>query len=157
MIKDEGVKKDILWEMYQENVMQGRHLEDLRGTVTTSFIAIYAAILGIVPFDKEISAFDLPLTFLLIGVGIFGSLFVYKNFERYHLHMLRARNYRDAVDEFFEKSPIKTLKESADKTHNSEYPRAHKLWLNFLWIFLHLIAVLIGIGLTIVAGFFPLK
>lgn len=157
MIKDEGVKKDILWEMYKENVTHGRHLETLRANVTSSFIAIYAAILGIIPFDKEITAFDLPLTLLLIVVGSFGSIFVYKHYEKFNHHMRRAQNYRDAVDEFFENSPIKTLKERADKKHRSEYPRMHKFKLNFLWIFLHLIAVLIGIVLTIVAAFFPLK
>ncbi len=156
MITDETVKKDILWGMYQENVTQGRYLETLRANVTSSLIAIYAAIIGVISFDKEISQIDIPLTFLLMALGIFGALFVFKHYERYALHMQRARNYRNKIDELFEDSLIKTLKTKADDLHKTEFPKFHKFRLKFLWIFLHLVVVVIGIILSVFAVFSPL-
>jgi hypothetical protein len=157
MIQDETVKKDLLLEMYKENTIQGRHHEIQRANVTSSLIAIDAVLIGLVTFDKEISRVDIPLTGLLTLLGFFGAMFVAKHYERFELHMKRAKHYRNAIDELFEGKPIRSLKKEADAEHAENFTRIRQFRLSASSLILHLLVAALGIILTIVAGFFPQK
>src|SRR5437868_4603714 len=97
--------RDVLWKMYEENVTEGRHHETQRATVTNLVIAIAAAVLGLVTYDKAITHLDLPLTIFLVFLGVFGAAFSSKYYERFRLHMKRAKKYRNALDKLLSNQP----------------------------------------------------
>jgi hypothetical protein len=77
----------------------------------SAVVAISAAVIGVVTFDKAIAApADLPLTLFLVVLGAFGAGFSSKHYERFELHMERARQYRDALDSLLPGSPLNELK-----------------------------------------------
>lgn len=89
--------------------------------------------IGIVTFDKTIAApADLPLILLLIALGIFGAVFSMKHYERFSLHMERARRYRDALDALLPGQPLRTLKQKADVAHKEKFPRMHRVAASLL-------------------------
>jgi hypothetical protein len=171
--------RDIFWKMYQENVTEGRHHETQRATVTNLVITIAAAALALVTFDKAITTVDLPLTIFLVLLGMFGAAFSSKYYERFQLHMERARAYRNAIDSLLPNfntlsEPVWNLKEIADAEHEESILKVAKgkkkktnwqRWMTFihkrrlyqLWLTFHLLIALIGLILSIVARFFPIK
>jgi hypothetical protein len=146
---DRGAMRDILWKMYQEHTVQGRHHETQRATVASALVAISSAIIGIVIFDERLSLWDIPLTLMLTAIGAFGVIFSAKHYERFNLHMERARTYRDALDGILPGSPLKSLKEEADKRSETVVT---KIRLNWLWYGLNGLVFVLGIVLTVMAA-----
>lgn len=157
MSDESSPSRDVLWKMYQEHCTQGRHHEIQRSTVISSVIAVAAAVLGLVTFDKGITRVDLPLTLFLVVLGVFGAGFSMKHYERFSLHMERARRYRDALDALLPGQPLKRFKKEADSAHEQKFPRLHKLRLHYWWISLNLIVAGIGLTLSAVAIWWPQK
>ena len=163
--KDLNALRDVLWNMYQEHCTHGRHHESQRSTVTNLILAVTAGIIAIVGFDKEITFQDLPAALFLIGLGAFGAGFSTKHYERFHLHMERARNYRNALDELLpqlnssnqSKRPyIKALKKDADERHEKEFLKLQKwklhTWsLHRWWLTLYVLIIVLGVILALVA------
>jgi ABC-type multidrug transport system fused ATPase/permease subunit len=165
--------RDILWKMYEENITKGRHHETERATVTNLVIAVAAAVLALVTYDKAITLIDLPLTIFLIFLGVFGAAFSSKYYERYQLHMKRARVYRNALDKVLSsqagnsKRFLKELKKAADEEHEKSFQPTSKgktnwqRWMTFihrrglyqLWITFHLLITLLGLVLSILSFF----
>lgn len=157
MTDEQKVSKEILFALYQDNINQGRHHETQRSTVTSSILAIDTIIIGLITFDKCINGSDVPLTILVTALGIFGAAFTLKHYERYSLHMQRARLYRNKLDELFMDGLVLTLKKKADENNDKEFPKLKDLRLHYWWTALHLIVSVIGITLTIIAIFFIQK
>jgi hypothetical protein len=158
MSDDNAASRDVLWKMYQEHCTQGRHHESQRSTVISAVMAISAAVIGLVTFDKSIAgAADVPLAFLLIVLGAFGGGFAMKHYERFSLHMERARRHRDALDALLPGQPLRQLKQQADSAHNSQFPHLHKWRLHYWWLTLNLILAVVGVVLLVVAVWFPVR
>jgi len=158
MADETAPSRDVLWKMYQEHCTQGRHHETQRSTVISAVMAVSAAVIGIITFDKTIAApADLPLAFLLVVLGAFGAGFAMKHYERFSLHMERARRHRDALDDRLPEQLLRQLKQQADSAHESKFPRMHKWRLHYWWLTLNLIVALVGVALLVVAVWFPIK
>jgi hypothetical protein len=138
----------ILWNFYQEHSAWERHHEEQRASVTNILLVVAAGVLSVITFDG-ISRADLPLTIFLIMQGLFGALFVAKQYERFARHQRLAGKYRQALDDRFPESQIITLRELADKEQEKEYRILFdKIRLNKLWVGLHLLIALFGVVLT---------
>ncbi|HEX8642372.1 MAG TPA: hypothetical protein VF702_00490 [Allosphingosinicella sp.] len=113
--------REELWKMYDSHVLQGRHHETQRSTVIGLVLAIATGLLGIASLDDSVAGrFDAGIGVLLVALGLFGAGFAAKHYERFNLHMERARGYREALDELLQLPGGKTLvsiKEAADKRH----------------------------------------
>jgi hypothetical protein len=155
MVDENAAQRDVLWKMYQEHCTQGRHHETQRSTVAGALIAISGAVVGLVTFDRGISSIDLPLTLFLFLLGAFGAVFSAKHYERFSLHMERARRYRDELDGLLQDSPLKRLKAAADSHHNKQFPKLKSLRLNQFWLWLYIFIATLGVVLSVVAVFFP--
>src|SRR3712207_1575685 len=83
--------KDVLWKFYQDYLTQMRHYEMQRSTVTNLLLLVAAAVLAFITYDKVLSRSDLPLTGLLVIIGLFGAAFSLKHYERTSFHIERAR------------------------------------------------------------------
>jgi hypothetical protein len=155
--EDRAALRTALWHMYQENCAHVRHHESQRSSVTTAIIAIEAALIGVATFDRAIGPSDIPVSVLMIALGLFGAIFSAKQYERSKLHMKRAGFYRSAVDRTFPGAPLITCKTNADAAHKRVFPRLYALGLNHFWIALYLSLALIGAAIVFVAIAFPIK
>jgi len=155
MTDEKKILKDILYGMYMDNITQCRHHETQRATVTSSIIAIDTIIIGLITFDKTINHIDIPLSILLIILGIFGATFTLKHYERYSLHVERLRQYRQALDEQFGNNEIMRLKNIADEIHAKRFPNLGRYTHHKFWIALHIFITAIALGLTGIAIFHP--
>lgn len=153
MTEERKILKDILFALYSENVNQCRHHESQRATVTSSIIAIDTIIIGLITFDKVINYTDIPLSVLLIILGIFGATFTLKHYERYSLCVERLRQYRKELDEQFAGNEISRLRNIADEIHKKRFPHLVKYTHHKFWIFLHIIIIAIALTLTAIAVF----
>jgi hypothetical protein len=139
-------ENEFLWRFYQDHISHGRHHETLRATTTTVLLAIAAGILGLIggghpgPLIWE----QLPLTVLLVFLGIFGAFFSAKYHERSEFHMFRARQYRCALETNLPNLQGKAKREAADKARQAKYPWLHGRRLHPFWVWLHLLVAAIG-------------
>jgi hypothetical protein len=116
--------------------------------VTNLFLAVAAAVLGVVAFDRTLGASDLPLTIFLIVQGFFGSVFVAKHYQVFAMHQSRAYQYREALSSMFPETGILSRRHKADEENVARFPRLHKLRLNRFWVGLHVLIALFGAVLT---------
>ena len=137
--------------MYQEHCTQGRHHEAQRSTVAGALIAISGGVMGLITYDKTIASTDLRLALFLFVLGAFGAVFSSKHYERFNLHMARARHHRDELDALLPGSPLKRLKKAADAQHNAEFPRLSVLRLNRFWLWFYVLLATIGAVLSIMS------
>lgn len=143
-------KRQILWGMYQEHCTQGRHHESQRSTVTSILLSVSAGGLALVSLDKQVTTGDIPIGLLLIGIGIFGAVFSAKLYERFRMHMKRARQYRDALEATIPDSDLKKLKRKADARHREDETLSN-LPLNRLWICINLLVAILGVVVLVLA------
>ena len=148
---DIEARRDVFWKMYQEHCTQGRHHETQRATVATALIAIAAAAIGIATLDKGLTRSDLPLTLFVVAIGLFGAFFSAKHYERFSLHMERARVYRDELDSLLTGAPLARLKKVADSINARKRPRLERLRLNKFWTALYIFVILLGLVLSVIA------
>lgn len=151
--------KDVLLALHQEYFAQIRHYDTQRSTVSNLLVIVAAAILAFVTFDKALTPSDLPLTFLLFIIGLFGAAFCIKYYERAALNSERFHGYQRKLDEvLFNSQLIHPIREETDKKHAEEFPRLYGKgnlsWVkvNRLWVIFHLLVSLLGLILTILAA-----
>lgn len=142
---------EVMWRLYAENTTHGRHQETMRASVTSIVLIIAGAVLTVIGFSKRIYFEHWPLTTFLIFVGLFGAVFVVKHYERYCLHMQRARQYRIQLEGNIPNSNILQLKKTADAAHRAEFRRLADWKLSKFWVALHLLVAIFGIVLTVMA------
>lgn len=140
---------DILIALCQENWEQARQSENQRAVVTNLIVIIAAATSGVLTqtgFEKH----TLPLTILLIILGIYGALTSAKLYERHQFHIERARSLRHRLDLLYPEAEVEHIYETTRESHEAVYPKLSKLHLHVLWIVLNLLVALLGVTLTII-------
>ena len=137
-------------ELYKEELIYARHHELMRSQVTNIVLFSATAITAAIGFDQKFSEADVPAGLLLFLLGIFGSLFSFKHFERFHFHYSRAREYRDTLDKELNLN-LEEKRNRADKNVRNKFPRAHKWSLRYFWSGLPLISALLGIMIVVAA------
>ena len=141
---------EILMSMIEENWNHVRHSEDQRATITNLIVIVVSIIQGVLTqtgFAKN----ALPLTFLLIILGLYGVVTTAKLHERGRFHIKRARKFRERLDVLCPDAQIKLLQQVADEEHRSQHPiLAKRVRLSSLWLILHGFIAILGITYTIV-------
>jgi hypothetical protein len=143
-------KYDLLWNIYQEHCNWERHHENQRSSVTNILIAVAAGVLGIIALDGKLAPTDLPLTIFLIIQGVFGSIFVAKQYERFARHQRLANKYRQELNDGYLDAKIVQLRKEGDLEQERQYKYLSKLRLHQLWVYLHLSFAIFGLVLTII-------
>jgi hypothetical protein len=144
---------DALWKMYLEHCTTVRHHETQRSSVAAAFVAIAAALVGLITFDKEITPRDLPSALFLLGLGLFGAAFCAKQWERACNHAEKARCFRIEIDATLGGTRIHDLKHQAEKAHDGKFPRLHRMRLHRFWVGLYLAIALLGGVLSLLTLF----
>jgi hypothetical protein len=120
----------------------------MRARITNWVILITGGILAVLthngPNILHLSRANLPLTLFLLFVGLLGALVSQQFHEHIHFYDERARKYRYALDrELTKPGAIEALDRSFKDTRHSR--------LYWIWVSMHLLAALMGLGLTIIA------
>lgn len=150
-LKDKDAK-EMLWRLYQDNYVNARHHESQRATVT-NFIILIAGGIGTIVSAGGFTYEDLPLTLLLICLGIFGALFSSSHYERYKRSKERAKAYLRELDSILFESDgkvFKSIKVATDVERKENHPTLDKLYdVHWLWMSLPLMVTVLGLTLTV--------
>jgi len=139
---------DILIELCKEQWAQARHTETQRATISNLVILVASGIVAFIS-QQGLGLRMLPLTLVLIALGLFGSLVTVKLYELFHYHHDKAKAWQKRLDELHPTASANNLERAAENEHLRRYPLRRKLRLYALWIVLHV--VIAGVGLILTA------
>jgi hypothetical protein len=140
-------KSELLWGMYQEHCVQGRHHEDQRANSTNILVAVAGGVLAFIANDG-VKKDEWPLAAFLIAIGVFGALFSAKQYEKSRFHMTAAGKYRWELENEA-KVDLSSIRQSAGIEHKKQFPRLVPIRLFYFWIALHLVIAGLGLFLLI--------
>jgi uncharacterized membrane protein YeaQ/YmgE (transglycosylase-associated protein family) len=139
---------DVLLKFCEQQWTEAKQSEDQRATFTNIILLIASAVVGVIA-QKGVSKGMLPLSILLIVLGLFGAMVPRKLYERHQFHIHRLQNWRKRITELHPDSFLEELKNEAVATHKKEFPISSRLRLNYLWVILHLLIAFAGSILTV--------
>ena len=101
-----------------------------------------SAIVAVITYDKHVDIYDLPLSIMVILIGVIGTLFSSAYTERYHRNRKRASDLLKELDQItphFDRSSMVAIEAKADATTWSKkrfavvrkISSSHWLWLAF--------------------------
>ena len=143
---------DILIKFCEEEWTQGRQSENQRATMTNFSIIIAVAIFGLI-VQMDFGTKALPLAIILVLVGTYGALVSIKLYERWQLHMRRARDWRKRIDELHPNAQLLQLRKAAWNDHKAKHHWLVRLHLNWLWVAIHSLIVSFGVVCAIIIIF----
>ena len=139
----------VLIEFCKQCWVEAKQSEDQRATLTNIILGVASAVTVLIA-QKGLAKDTLPLSILLIVLGIYGAVASEKLYERHQMHSTRASVYRERLDELHPNAQVIVRRSEALKRHDPNFPRLSKIRLHYLWLTLHLIIALAGLILTII-------
>jgi hypothetical protein len=133
---------------WSEHRDQLRQSETQRSLLTNYLLVITAALSALIA-QQKFALTTLPLSILIIAIGLYGALSSAKYHERAAYHLSQARALTKALTDLGA-LPSKDALEENRAAHYSEYPKLHKVRLHRLWTGLHLGIATYGLVLFIV-------
>ena len=136
---------DAILAYWKEHREQLRQSETQRSTLTNFLLVIVAALTALV-VQQKFRVVTIPLTVLIILLGIYGSLTVAKYYERSRYHLQQARALTSTLRERGDLGPEEPLDVARDG-HLQQFPRLGTVRLHLLWVTLHIGITLFGLAL----------
>jgi len=135
------------WGAHRE---QFRQSENQRAVLTNFVLVIAAGASGLV-IQQGLRLRTLPLSVLIIVIGLYGVLAVAKYHERATYHLLQARALTHALVTSGALPDYDAVLEETRQEHYQHYPHLHRLRLrlHWLWTGLHLAIAAYGVVLVI--------
>ena len=143
---------EVLIKFFDEDWRQVRQSEDQRTAFSNIVLLIASAVFGFLT-QYGLTRETLPLTVLLIVLGIFGGIASEKLYERSKLHMELAWAWRRRLFELHPDIQLDRLTSEAEEAHRKRFPRLFGLHLHLVWLALDLAIAAAGIILTVVVMF----
>jgi hypothetical protein len=140
---------EVLLKFFDEDWRQVRQSEDQRTAFSNIILLIASAVFGFLT-QYGLTRNALPLTVLLIVLGIFGGIASEKLYERSKLHMELAWAWRRRIYELHPDIQLDRLTGEAEEAHRKRFPRLFGLRLHLVWVALQLSIAVAGIILTII-------
>ncbi|HEX3960605.1 MAG TPA: hypothetical protein VHZ03_28860 [Trebonia sp.] len=134
------------WKEHREQLRQS---ESQRALLTNYILVIVAAVSGFI-VQQHFVLHTLPLSVLVIVIGLYGALASAKYHERAEYHLSQARALTRALVEGGALSDHGSSLEEYRQVHYLKYPRLHRIRLNRLWTGLHVGVCFYGIMLLII-------
>lgn len=134
------------WREHREQLRQS---ENQRAALTNYMLVITAAISGFIVL-QHFAPRTLPLSFLIIVVGLYGAVAAAKYHERADYHLLQARALTRVLVGTGALGDHDAVLEEFRQQHNRHYLHLYRLRLNRLWTGLHLGVAGYGIVLAII-------
>jgi hypothetical protein len=140
---------NILLKVYEMQWGYMRQMEDHRVQITNIVLLITSAIMGFIG-QRGLSFDVLPLTELLIALGIYGAIVASKQYERWDFFRERLEAMERRFDQAHPGLEINKLWQEANDIHVKHFARLSKIRLHQLWIVLHLAIAAAGVILTLI-------
>jgi hypothetical protein len=140
---------DAVLAYWQEHREQFRQSENQRAVLTNYVLVIAAAVSGLV-VQQGFKLRTLPLSVLIVVIGLYGALAVAKYHERANYHLFQARALTRVLIDSGALADHDAVLEEFRQAHYRNYPQLHRLRLNWLWIGLHLGVAVYGVVLVAV-------
>lgn len=141
--------EDAVLAYWNENRAQFRQSESQRAVLTNYVLAIAAAISGLV-VQQHFKLLTLPLSILVVLIGLYGALAAAKYHERANYHLSQARALTQALVKSKDLPDNDPILSQYRTQHYQEYPRLSRLRLHWLWTGLHLGVAAYGLVLVII-------
>jgi hypothetical protein len=107
---------DVLLKFCEQQWMEAKQAEDQRATFTNIILLISSAVVGVMA-QKGLTQSMIPLSILLIVLGIFGAIVSRKLYERHQFHIARLKNWRRRINELHPEARLEILKKEAVDNH----------------------------------------
>jgi hypothetical protein len=133
------------WKDHREQLRQS---ETQRAVLTNYLLVITAALGGFVA-QQKFALTTLPVSILVVGIGLYGAVAVAKYHERARYHLFQARALTRVLRDAGALAADDTGLQDARAAHERDFPRMAKVRLYRLWIGLHLGIVAFGLGLIV--------
>jgi hypothetical protein len=146
-----AVTDDALVAYWKEHREQLRQSESQRAVLTNFVLVITAAISALVA-QQRFNVRTLPVSVLVILIGLYGALAAAKYHERAEYHLMQARTLtRVLVDAGLLTDSRAALQASRD-IHYSKYPKLSRLRLHWLWTGLNIGVAVYGVTLVVITA-----
>jgi len=143
------VSEDSLMAYWKEQREQLRQSENQRAVLTNFVLIITAAISGLV-VQQHFNLRTLPVSILLVLIGLYGALAAAKYHERAEYHLSQARALTRMLVDAGVVADSRAVLEASRDAHYSKYARLHRLRLHWLWTGLHLGIAAYGVALIVI-------
>ncbi|MBD2104681.1 hypothetical protein [Leptolyngbya sp. FACHB-261] len=140
---------DVLLKLCEQRWAEVKQAEDQRSALSNIILLIASAIVGVFT-QKGLDRNNLPLSLLLIFLGIYGAIGSRKYRERIHYSLSILKLYRDKLDELYPDAQIEKLRIQAKDFHEKRHPLMTKIYPHQLWVALHISIAIAGLILTII-------
>lgn len=146
---------DKLFALYSEQIEHARHHEVMRAEATNYILVASTALIGFISADKFGSAFGpharIAAVVVTILLNIYGMLLSAKHYERNRLHARVAGKYRTEISDRFAHAGFtapNALRKAGRDEAQRRHPFLYEIRLNWLWIALHMLFIVIAVVLT---------
>jgi hypothetical protein len=136
------------WKEHREQLRQS---ENQRAILTNYVLLITAAVSGFV-VQQQFSLRTVPLSVLIVIIGLYGAVSAAKYHERADYHLSQARALTRVLVEAGGLTDSTAMLEESRRAHYDGYPRLHRLRLYWLWTGLHLGIAVYGVVLLCITG-----
>jgi hypothetical protein len=156
----EKIRKDLLWDLYQDMRTHARHNETIRSNAINYMLLVASALIVVIGLDSKLNSNDLAFAIILILIGLVGALFAASYAELYYRHRGRAIGLRRRLDTLFfqgqaSDSLCGILTEADDADYKFKQVRlitGEASSTHIFWIGLPLVVCMIGIALTVLSA-----
>ena len=121
--------EDAVLAYWHEHREQLRQSENQRAVLTNYVLVIVAAISGLI-VQQHFAVRTLPLSVLIVVIGLYGAVAVAKYHERADYHLVQARALTRVLVDSGALADHGTVLGESRQQHYRKYPRLHRLRLN---------------------------
>jgi hypothetical protein len=136
---------------WSEHRSQFRQSESQRA-VLTNFVLVIAAGTSSLIVQQQFRLRTLPLSVLIVAVGLYGALAAAKYHERATYHLGQARALTEALTESGDLPDHRGQLFRFRDDHYREYPRLSRIRLHWLWTGFHLAIAAYGLILVLITA-----
>ena len=144
-------QEDSVLAYWKEHREQLRQSENQRAILTNYVLVITAAVSGFV-VQQQFSLRTIPLSVLIVIIGLYGAVSAAKYHERADYHLSQARALTRVLVAAGALTDTAAVLEETRRAHYSRYLRLHRLRLYWLWTGLHLGIAVYGVVLLCITG-----
>ena len=134
------------WKEHREQLRQS---ESQRAVLTNYLLVITSAVSGFIA-QQKFAMTTLPLSLLIVAIGLYGALTSAKYHERANYHLFQARALTQALQDMGALADNDPLLAQFRQDHYRAHPRLHRVRLHLLWTGLHVGIAVYGAVLVVV-------
>ncbi|WP_155352973.1 hypothetical protein [Acrocarpospora macrocephala] len=149
-------QKDLLWGMYSDMRAHARHAETLRANAVNIVLVVASALVAVIAADGNLRRDELPVSLLVIFIGVIGLAFAAAYTELYQRNRRRAERFRAVLDERFFVADDPTITEVLNASDERHQATSFYRWTRRLtgstqrfWLVVPALVIVTGTALVI--------